>query len=129
VSRRLEDLSPLHRDRFTNWLMACDKAGLDLLVTCTLRTNAEQDELFAQGRSKPGSIVTNARGGQSAHNYGLALDFVPMGAGKPMWKSTHPDWKTAGELAPKFGLEWAGTWKKFREFPHVQVPSWKGFIS
>ena len=128
ASRKIEDLAPQFRERFRAWLHACDERGLDLLVTCTLRTNAEQDALYAIGRTKPGKKVTNAKAGQSAHNYGLALDFVPLVDGKPMWSDKHPAWKQAGELCPQFGLEWAGTWTRFREFPHVQVPNWKGLI-
>lgn len=129
MSRRLEDLAPQFRDRFRLWLDACKASGMDLLVTCTLRTNEEQDALYALGRTKPGKRVTNARAGQSAHQYGMALDFVPMVSGKPMWKDDHPHWALAGNLAPQFGLEWAGTWPTFKEYPHVQVQNWKGLTS
>jgi peptidoglycan L-alanyl-D-glutamate endopeptidase CwlK len=128
ASRRIGDIAPQFRDRFVNWLAAVEAAGVDALVTCTLRSNEEQDALYAQGRTKPGKVVTNARAGQSAHNYGLALDFVPLVNGKPEWSASHPHWKVAGELAVHHGLEWAGTWTRFREFPHVQVPNWKALI-
>jgi D-alanyl-D-alanine carboxypeptidase. len=127
ASRRIDDLAPQFRDRFVNWLAAVKVAGVDPLVTCTLRSNEEQDALYAQGRTKPGKVVTNARAGQSAHNYGLALDFVPMVGGKPIWDAKHPHWAIAGNLAPQHGLEWAGTWTRFREFPHIQVPNWKAY--
>lgn len=127
-SRRLIDLDSRFRERFVNWLHDCEAAGLDLLVTCTLRTHDEQDALYAQGRTKPGRIVTNARAGQSAHNYGLALDFVPIVNGKLEWDDGAPQWHDAGKRAKEFGLEWAGDWPKFREFPHVQVSDWRRYL-
>ena len=53
-----------------------------MLIVSTLRTFAEQDELYAQGRTKPGKRVTNAKGGQSLHNYGVAIDFALLIDGK-----------------------------------------------
>jgi peptidoglycan L-alanyl-D-glutamate endopeptidase CwlK len=128
VSRRLADLHPALTDMAINWLSTCRERGLDPLVTCTSRTNAEQTALYAQGRTKPGQIVTNAKAGQSAHNYGLALDFVPMINGKIEWNAKHPHWQLIGEIAESVGFEWAGRWTKFREFPHIQLPSWRDYI-
>jgi peptidoglycan L-alanyl-D-glutamate endopeptidase CwlK len=126
ASRSFDTLAPQFRDRFKAWHVAAQEAaGCDLLVTCTYRSPEEQDALYAIGRTKPGRKVTNAKAGQSAHNYGLALDFVPMENGKPVWDEGHNAWRKAGNLAPSFGLEWAGTWPTFREYPHVQVHNWK----
>lgn len=123
-SRRLSDLHPMVAVMAEDWLRESRDLGLDLLVTCTLRSNEEQARLYAQGRTAPGRIVTYARAGESYHNYGLALDFVPLIEGKPTWKTTGPDleqWMLAGELAEEHGFEWAGRWKRFREFPHIQA--------
>lgn len=129
ASRRLEDLDPRFRDIFVKWRDRCKAEGLDLLITCTLRSNAEQDELYAIGRTKPGKKVTNAQAGQSAHNYGLALDFVPLENGKPAWSDSHPAWRKAGNIATDLGLEWAGNWHgNMREFPHIQVANWKAHV-
>ena len=129
ASRKLEDLAPQFRDRFIAWKRACEKAGLDVLVTCTLRSGEEQDALYAIGRTQPGQKVTNAHAGQSAHQYGLALDFVPIDLGKPAWNEAHPAWRKAGAIAGDCGLEWAGTWTgPMREFPHIQVGGWKSLI-
>jgi peptidoglycan L-alanyl-D-glutamate endopeptidase CwlK len=99
---------------------------MDVLVTATLRTNAEQDALYAQGRTTPGPIVTNARGGQSAHNYGLAIDVVPMVNGKPDWSGTDAIWQEIGNLGQARGLTWLGAPDSpFREMPHFEVPTWK----
>jgi peptidoglycan L-alanyl-D-glutamate endopeptidase CwlK len=123
-SRRLSDLNPKVQILAEGWLRECRDLNLDILVTCTLRTNADQDRLYQQGRTNPGSIVTYARAGQSYHNYGLALDFVPLVEGKPTWKTSGRDlelWTLAGELAEEHGFEWAGRWTRFREYPHIQV--------
>lgn len=124
-SRSLDDLHPIFRPMARAFVAAAMAADLEVLIYCTLRDSAEQNELYAHGRTKPGPIVTNARGGQSAHNYGMAFDGVPMLHGKPMWDQSHPLWKTYGEMAAAAGAEWAGTWISFVEFPHVQHPQWK----
>src|SRR5215210_4132063 len=89
------------------------KAGMQIEVVQGLRTFAEQDALFAQGRTKPGRVVTNARGGQSNHNYGLAVDVVPFTNGKPNWEAPNSIWVAIGAEAEKLGMEWGGNWKKF----------------
>jgi peptidoglycan L-alanyl-D-glutamate endopeptidase CwlK len=99
----------------------------------TLRTFAEQDALFAQGRTKPGAIVTKAKGGQSYHNYGLAIDIVLLvdtdkngtfetaswdlktdfdGDGKS-------DWQEVVAIFKRYGYDWGGDWK-FVDAPHFQ---------
>ena len=124
MSRNLNDLSMLFRPLADRFLYAAAQHRLDLLVTCTLRTFAEQDALYAQGREVPGRIVTNAKSGESAHNFGLAIDIVPMINGKPEWTGTSPAWELAGQLGEDLGLEWAGRWTKFIEKPHFQLPNW-----
>ena len=92
----------------------------------TLRTFAEQDELFAQGRTKPGPIVTRAKGGQSWHNYGLAVDSVLLVDGKASWdiktdfdKDGRSDWMEVVDIFKRYGWEWGGDWKFF-DAPHFQ---------
>jgi peptidoglycan L-alanyl-D-glutamate endopeptidase CwlK len=78
-----------------------------------------QNALYAQGRTTPGKIVTNAKGGQSFHNYGVAFDFVPIVGGKAQWNDVALFTK-CGEIAESIGLEWAGRWVKFKELAHCQ---------
>ena len=91
------------------------------------------DLLIAVGPQN-GGRVTNAGPGQSMHNYGLAFDSVPLRAGKPVWSARRPEdralWDRYGGLAEEVGLEWAGRWTRFREFPHVQRPgaAWRELI-
>lgn len=128
MSRLLSDLSPLLRPLVDTFLESAAAAYIDVLVTCALRTQAEQAALYAQGRTAPGPIVTDAQAGQSAHNYGLAIDIVPIVNGKPDWQGSDPVWYQLGHLGEQAGLEWAGRWIHFKELPHFQMPSWRDHI-
>lgn len=122
-SRDLKDLHPAVRAKAERMLAACKTAGIDLIVTSTLRDIEQQNALYARGRTKPGPKVTNARGGQSFHNYGLAFDVVPKVAGKPVWSTSGAAltiWQKVGKIGKSCGLEWAGDWRTFREYPHFQ---------
>lgn len=122
-SRKLEDLHPTVRAKVQQFIQKCDEAGIDLLVTSTYRDNESQAELYAQGRTKPGKIVTKAKPGQSWHNWRVAVDVVPLRNGKPVWGTTGADgelWQKVGEIGESVGLEWAGRWKTFKEFAHFQ---------
>lgn len=72
---RLSRLHPKLRDDVSKVIIQAQKLGIDFRITQGLRTIDEQNQLYAQGRTKPGAIVTDAKGGMSFHNYGLALDF------------------------------------------------------
>ncbi len=94
----------------------------------TLRTDKEQNELYAQGRTKPGKKVTNAKGGYSYHNFGLAFDIVLIIDNKEAsWDmktdfdgDKKADWMEVVEVAKKYGWEWGGDWVKFKDAPHFQ---------
>jgi len=112
--------------KVAQFLADAQAAGIDLLVTCTLRTLDEQARLYAQGRTTAGRIVTNAMPGQSAHNFGLAVDVVPIVDGKPDWSGTDGVWKQVGELGQAAGLDWLGApGSPFLEYAHFQLPNWK----
>jgi peptidoglycan L-alanyl-D-glutamate endopeptidase CwlK len=96
--------------------------GITIKVIGSLRTYEEQNELFAQGRTKPGRIVTNASGGFSNHNLGIAFDGVFEGAN---YLGESPKYKAVGVLGMDLGLEWGGNWKMFLDEPHFQLrPKW-----
>jgi len=123
-SRSLDDLSPATRACALEFLARTRAAGFDVLVTCTLRSSQDQAELYAQGRTRPGPIVTWAKPGESRHEDGTALDVVPLRSGKCVWGTAGADgelWRAIGGLGEKSGLEWAGRWPaKRREYPHFQ---------
>lgn len=93
-----------------------------------LRTFAEQDDLYAQGRSKSGQVVTNAKGGQSMHNYGLAVDIVLIIDGKvASWDvvkdwdgDKQADWMEVVAAFKRYGWSWGGDWRSFKDMPHFE---------
>ncbi len=102
---------------------AAQAQGIKIVVTSGSRTFAEQDALFAQGRSNPGAKVTNARGGFSNHNFGVAFDVTIFSGSKPVWES--PAYKAVGAIGRALGLEWGGDWKTIKDEPHFQLrPAW-----
>lgn len=113
-ANRLEKVHPELKKRVTQLLETLAGQSMDVRVVQGLRTFAEQDELFKK-RPK----VTNARGGQSNHNYGLAVDLCPFKGGQPDWNDGNA-FNTIGREAKKLGLEWGGDWK-FVDKPHVQL--------
>ncbi len=117
---RLNKVHPELKKRVTALIEALATQGLTVEVVQGLRTFQEQNELFKQGRSKPGQIVTNAKGGQSNHNYGLAVDLCPFVNGKPQWNDNN-GFIRIGVEAARQGLDWGGSWKKFIDKPHVQL--------
>ncbi len=141
-SRKLTDLHPLMQPLVVDFLARAELEGIDLLVTCTYRSDEEQEKLYAIGRTKAGRRVTNAPPGRSMHNFrfggkpaSLAVDVVPLRYGKPVWGMTGDGidndpsddmrddlelWQRVGKLGEAAGLEWAGRWKRFPEFPHFQ---------
>lgn len=129
--RTLENLSGLNRKfrvRAEAFLTACQpiaaKHGITIEVISGLRSWAQQSALFAQGRTRPGKIVTFAKPGSSWHNYGLAIDLGLFAKGRYLDESEPARaariYRELGALAVSMGLEWAGNWKKFPEGPHFQ---------
>jgi len=123
-SRKLSDLLPDVAAKCDSFIRACADEGIDVLITSTYRDNESQDALYAVGRVKPGRKVTNARGGESLHNYRVAFDFVPLAHGKPMWEDEKL-FARCGEIAEHVGLSWAGRWVSFKELAHCQYTEGK----
>jgi peptidoglycan L-alanyl-D-glutamate endopeptidase CwlK len=119
-SRNLDDLLPQVKIKVEQFIQACKDKGIDILITSTYRDMESQDALYEQGRTTQGRIVTNARGGDSYHNWRCAVDVVPIIGGKPDWDGSHPAWQQIGEIGEECGLEWAGRWKSFKELAHFQ---------
>jgi hypothetical protein len=99
---------------------ALHAAGLHLAVTQGLRTMKEQAALYAQGRTTPGPIVTNAPPGSSWHNFGLAFDVALIQDGKLSWPNDENLWLRIGLIGEAHGLEWGGRWKTIVDRPHFQ---------
>ena len=103
--------------------------GLHVVITSATRTYAEQAELYAQGRTKPGKIVTKAPPGFSNHNFGIAFDVTLFNGGSPLWES--PLYRNRiAPIGKKLGLTWGGDWESINDEPHYEdKPDWARNIS
>jgi len=95
--------------------------GLLVRITSGRRTYAEQDALYAQGRTAPGPKVTNAPSGYGWHNFGACFDFTLFDvSGRPIWDSPH--YRECAEIARSQGMDAGAFWATFPDEPHIQLP-------
>ncbi len=126
----LAKINPQVANRIRSMAADLRAQGIKISATSSYRSFAQQNALYAQGRTKPGPIVTKAKGGQSLHNYGLAVDVVPLGAnGQPNWNVPNSTWQKIGAAGKKQGLEWGGDWKGFVDRPHFQLTAGRSVSS
>ena len=135
---RISLLHPSVRNEMQTIITECNNAltgKSQVRVSEGLRTNAEQDALFLK-RPK----VTNAKGGQSVHNYGFAVDIVLIINGKTASWDTHKDWDNDGiadwdecvKIFAKHGWSWGGNWTSFKDMPHfdkIGFNNWRVLIT
>lgn len=103
--------------------------GITIMITNDYRSEEEQNRLYKQGRSTEGQIVTNAKAGESLHNYGLAIDFaLRLKDGSVIWDMEHDgngngksDWMEVVAIAKDLGFQWGGDWTNFPDYPHLQI--------
>lgn len=95
----------------------CEIAGFPIVITDEYRTFAEQDALYAQGRTIKGQIITNAKGGESYHNWRCAFDVAFKDGAKISYDGP---WEKVARIAEILGLEWGGRWASFPDKPHFQ---------
>ena len=129
--QRIEKLHPNVREEVKKIITECDIAltgRAKVRISQGLRTFAEQDALYAIGRTKPGKKLTNAKGGQSVHNYGFAVDIVLIIDGKEASWDTKKDWDGDKQsdwmevvvIFKKNGWNWGGDWISFKDMPHFE---------
>lgn len=116
-SRAIDDLRPDVAANCRILLELCKQQGLNVLIAQTLRDNEYQAELYAQGRTKPGSIVTNAKT-VSFHGAGLAFDFCKNVKGHEYDDAGF--FLNVAIIAKAMGFTWGGDWKSFPDRPHLQ---------
>ncbi|MEY8391851.1 M15 family metallopeptidase [Lachnospiraceae bacterium 45-W7] len=111
----------------------CSRQGIFIKFSECLRTIAEQDALYAQGRTAPGNIVTNAKGStySSQHQWGVAIDFyIDMdvdGDGDKKddaFNNSTRLFDRVGTIAKSIGLGWGGDWTSIKDRPHLYLPDW-----
>lgn len=126
-----DKLAGVHPDLVARVVKICSAMaalGYPMMVTDGVRTDAEQQALYAKGRTVPGLVVTQLDGvsGRSKHQirsdgYGRAVDCCFMVHGLPSWDPTMP-WNLYGAMAKQLGLEWGGNWITFADKPHIELP-------
>lgn len=129
---KIEIAHPKLRDELEEIIEKINKEVLTgnakVRITHTLRTFEEQAELYAQGRTKPGKRVTNAKPGFSFHNYGLAADVVLIVNGvtaswdtkKDFDRDNQADWMEVVKVFKEYGWVWGGDWRSFKDMPHFE---------
>lgn len=129
TEKHLATLDPKARPKFRAFISAAKaesaKLGCSYVAICGNRTYAEQDALYAQGRTADGPKVTNARGGFSNHNFGIAMDFGVFSEGQYLDK-TDPSkaakvHRACAKHAGDNGIEWGGDWESFPDYPHFEI--------
>ena len=115
--RNLATVQPQLADLGRELLKRLAARGLTFKVTSGSRTQAEQDALYAQGRTKPGPVVTWTR--RSRHIGGRAIDLTLFSGKNPVWESKH--YETAGKVGKELGLVWGGDWKRTKDLPHFEL--------
>ena len=115
----IKTLVPAAQAKAREFMAACLAAGISLKIIGGTRTYEEQNALYEQGRTKSGPIVTNARGGYSWHNFGIAWDIGIFQSGRYLDES--PLYAKAGAIGKSLGLEWGGDWKSIQDEPHFQI--------
>ena len=119
TERALYTILPVAQVLARRYLTAARGRGIDVRILSGSRTYEEQNALFRQGRfGNPGRRVTNARGGQSNHNFGVAWDVGIFDGGRYLQDS--PLYDEAAEELPA-GVEWGGAWISFQDRPHYQA--------
>lgn len=118
---RLAEVHPLLAARVRSMDEMLVGENIVIRVTQGLRTWAEQAALYAQGRTVPGKVVTDARPGYSWHNFGLAVDVAPFDGGIPDWNVDHPAWKRIVSVGESVGMVSGSEWRTFPDWPHFQM--------
>jgi peptidoglycan L-alanyl-D-glutamate endopeptidase CwlK len=124
-----DGLHPVVAERTNQLVQKAAAIGIVMVITDDFRSAAEQDQLYEKGRTSGGNIVTYAKGGESYHNFGLAVDFaLKTAAGDVIWDmnydrngNSRADWMEVVNLAKELGFEWGGDWPQFKDYPHLQM--------
>lgn len=125
MGRDITKLHPVAQLKAKQLVSLCADKGLKIQIGECLRTVAEQDALYAQGRTTAGNKVTNAKGSSysSMHQWGVAFDFIRVD-GKGNYNDSDGFFSKVGKIGQSIGLEWGGAWKSLKDKPHFQLPDW-----
>lgn len=124
-----QDLHPVVSKNKDLLIKQSAEKGIRVIITDGFRSFQHQDSLYEKGRTAEGQIVTHAKGGESYHNFGLAIDFALLNSeGKAIWDTNYDgngnsksDWLEVVALAKELGFEWGGDWQRFKDYPHLEM--------
>lgn len=116
----LDALHPYFRDKVTTLIAMCKAKGIELAIVESYRTHSKQNEYKSMGKN-----YTRSGGGKSKHQYGLAVDVVPMIDSVAQWNNTKL-WRKVGVIGEQLGLRWGGRWKSLYDPGHFE---WTGGLS
>jgi peptidoglycan L-alanyl-D-glutamate endopeptidase CwlK len=124
---KLDTLEPDFQPLIADLITRVNKAtGRDWRISDGRRTMAQQRDIYAQGRTKPGKVVSNAKPGQSAHNFGYAVDLWPLdGNGDFDWNASGALFKQMADIAVIMGLTAGYYFHSIHDAPHIESPKWK----
>jgi peptidoglycan LD-endopeptidase CwlK len=122
-------LNSVVKEKSSRLIQQAAKKGIVVVITDGFRSFEDQNRLYQQGRTTSGNIVTNAKAGESYHNYGLAIDFaLKTPSGNVIWdrqydgnRNGKADWTEVVEISKSLGFQWGGDWTKFKDYPHLQM--------
>ncbi|MFB9987855.1 M15 family metallopeptidase [Bacillus benzoevorans] len=124
-----DGLHPVVAERMNQLVKRAADIGIVVVITDDFRSAEEQNRLYEKGRTAGGNIVTYAKGGESFHNFGLAVDFaLKTSTGDVIWDrnfdgngNARADWSEVVTMAKELGFEWGGDWPQFKDYPHLQM--------
>ncbi|RHW37687.1 M15 family peptidase [Lysinibacillus yapensis] len=122
-------IHPVVKERVNQLIEQTAAKGISIVITDGFRSTEEQNQIYEKGRSLEGNVVTHAKGGESYHNFGLAVDFaIETPSGQVIWDiyydgngNGQSDWMEVAETAKALGFEWGGDWAEFKDYPHLQM--------
>ncbi|MGI2328781.1 M15 family metallopeptidase [Planococcus sp. YIM B11945] len=123
------ELHPIVAKKQDELVAEAAKIGIAVVITDDFRSNEEQNNLHRQGRTTEGNVVTHAEGGESYHNYGLAIDYaLRLDNNDVVWDierddngNGKADWFEVADIGKKLGFSWGGDWRRFKDYPHLEM--------
>lgn len=123
-----QGLHPVVEEKRDELIRRASDEGIEIIITDGFRSFEEQDAIYAQGRTREGNVVSNAKGGESFHNYGLAIDFALQTEDDVIWdleydgnENGESDWMEIVDIAKDLGFTWGGDFRGFKDYPHFEM--------
>ncbi len=129
LSRSLpQGLHPIVEEKSNELIRKAEEIGIPILISEGFRSGESQDVLYEKGRTIEGNIVTHARGGESYHNYGLAIDFVLLNSDgsisydiyRDLNENGEADWFEVIRIGKELGFSSGADWSGFKDYPHLE---------